>query len=76
MQQLDAATFVDSLQKQQRTFLDIRTPEEYHDGSITYAKNLDRRNQQGFQQYVEKLDKDGISAYGQLSSGSKCFLRK
>lgn len=54
---LDAAAFKEAISSKKVTLLDVRTAQEFKQGHITGAKNLDYFNQANFKSTVEKLDR-------------------
>jgi thioredoxin 1 len=55
--ELEPALFKSTWEKSKDAFLlDVRTPEEYAKGAITFSRNIDYRSE-GFDAEVEKLDK-------------------
>jgi rhodanese-related sulfurtransferase len=55
-EQVDVVTFEKGLSQNNTTLLDVRTPEEYHNGHIAKAINMDV-NAAGFSQQILSLDK-------------------
>ena len=55
---IDLATLQSEVIGKDVQFVDVRTPEEYEAGHIDDAINIDMRNEKGFKNSMEKLDKD------------------
>lgn len=53
---LDAGSFLDSIQKQPRVLIDVRSPEEFQKGTLAYAKNSDWNDRPDFEAYAQQLD--------------------
>ena len=54
---LPPKAFEEQLKDQQGVLLDVRTPEEYSEGHLADAQNIDFKNA-SFEQSLEQLDKD------------------
>lgn len=66
---LDVQTFKDSIATKKVQLIDVRTPEEYKEGHITDAKNIDFYSKE-FTAEFNKLDKDQ-PVYIYCRSGSR-----
>jgi rhodanese-related sulfurtransferase/glutaredoxin len=56
-EELDAKSFLDSIQNKQNQLLDVRTPEEYNQGHIEGAFQADWNNFEQFRERTAALDK-------------------
>lgn len=79
-QSLTATAFNEKIKEQNNSMvLDVRTPEEYADGYIANAMNIDYRNA-SFEQEISKLDKDKIyyvyCLSGKRSASAKDIMLK
>lgn len=59
IQSVSPEQFSKLIQDKTYTLIDIRTPQEFAEGHIANAANVDFRNTPQFEQYLSSLDKNG-----------------